>query len=40
MEHLIILFALALPIIGTAQPPNHNQELSQEERITFHVKKR
>ena len=39
MKHLIFLFALALPIIGTAQRPNHNQELSQEERITLHVKK-
>ncbi|MCH1433027.1 MAG: hypothetical protein L7U54_02110, partial [Flavobacteriaceae bacterium] len=39
MRHLIFLFALALPLIGTAQRPHQNKELSQEERITLHVKK-
>lgn len=39
MRHLIFLFALALPLIGTAQHLHQNKELSQEERITLHVKK-
>jgi hypothetical protein len=39
MRHLIVLFALALPLIGTAQRLHQNKELSQEERITLHVKK-
>jgi hypothetical protein len=39
MRHLIFLFALALPLIGTAQRLHQNKELSQEERITLHVKK-
>jgi methionyl-tRNA formyltransferase len=39
MRHLIFFFALALPLIGTAQSLHQNKELSQEERITLHVKK-
>ena len=39
MRHLIFFFALALPLIGTAQLLHQNKELSQEERITLHVKK-
>jgi len=39
MRHLIFFFALALPLIGTAQRLHQNKELSQEERITLHVKK-
>lgn len=39
MRHLIFLFALALPLIGTAQHLHQKKELSQEERITLHVKK-
>lgn len=39
MRHLIFFFALALPLIGTAQRFHQNKELSQEERITLHVKK-
>jgi len=39
MRHLIFLFALARPLIGTAQRLHQNKELSQEERITLHVKK-
>ena len=39
MRHLIFLFVLALPLIGTAQRLHQNKELSQEERITLHVKK-
>lgn len=39
MRHLIFLLSLALPLIGTAQRLHQNKELSQEERITLHVKK-
>jgi len=39
MKHLIFLFALALPWIGIAQHPQHKKELTQEERLTLHVKK-
>lgn len=39
MRHLIFFFALALPLIGKAQRLHQNKELSQEERITLHLKK-